>query len=284
MSYISVEQLQYLNNIADALVASGHFNRSYVGYSDNMVGQRIIAVNPLKQDSDDSETASLWTGTYEILLGVSQPRAGSDAYIGTSSEPGLVYLADLVQETLSRNFDATCQAYSIGEVRYQQYAEHPRFIARFEVNIVVPINPRDRARTSTQGITVPSLQAQVLNDLADVTAPSPIAGQALIYSGGVWQPGTASTVAQFSDLTDGPTLVPSGGAIVKYDGSNYNPDNNVLISSSSNGIPLNLQTLSSVPVDYTNGDTWIGISGGSVYLFHSRSDNGQLLKLTFTVA
>lgn len=62
-----------------------------------------------------------------------------------------------------------------------------------------------------------STAISVLDDLTDVTAPSPTAGQALIYDvSGYWIPGTASTVVDLDDLGDVTVPSPTAGQVLMY--------------------------------------------------------------------
>jgi len=67
-----------------------------------------------------------------------------------------------------------------------------------------------------------STAISVLDDLTDVTAPSPTAGQALIYDvSGYWIPGTASTVADLDDLGDVTVPSPTAGQVLMYNVGGY---------------------------------------------------------------
>lgn len=286
MSYVSLNELAYLQSVIEALRDEGWFDFSYVGLSNNMKGKRIIALRPVECDDRDDSGKALWEGRFEFVIGLAQPIGKTDAYIGTQAEPGLVYLTEVVQETLAKNLDALCYNYEIGAVRYEQFSQHPQFVARFFLDITKGINTHDRARDASAGVTVPALQAQNLDDLGDVTITNVSDGQVLKYDSGTGKwinatDSTGTTIDELNDIGDVDVAGAADGALVHYDNSSGNWIDATGVTISSGEAPLNIPLLSSSPTSPANGDLWIE-DAGTVYLYYKRSDNGQLLRIAFS--
>lgn len=309
MSYVSLNELAYLQSVIEALRDEGWFDFSYVGLSNNMKGKRIIALRPVECDDRDDSGKALWEGRFEFVIGLAQPIGKTDAYIGTQSEPGLVYLTEVVQETLAKNLDALCYNYEIGAVRYEQFSQHPQFVARFFLDITKGINTHDRARDASAGVTVPALQAQNLGDLGDVSTSGVTNGQVIAYNStsGLWEAGDAvggvsdhgsltglsdddhtqyaladgTRTFDFGELEDVDVAGAADGALVHYDSGSGDWIDATGVTISSGEAPLNIPLLTSSPTSPANGDLWIE-DAGTVYLYYKRSDNGQLLRIAFS--
>lgn len=270
MSYVSLNELTYLKTFCETLVTSGWFNNSYVGLSNNMTGKRIIAIRPVECDDQDDDGQPLWGGRFEFLIGLSQPVGKTDAYIGTASEPGLVYLTEVVQESLAKSLDALDYFYEVGPVRYEQFTQHPQFVARFFLDITKGINTRDRARDASVGIVVPGLTPASLNDLADVSVSSPSTGQVLTFSGGVWQ-ALAGGSASLEALTDTTITTPAANELLKYDGSKWVNGSASLANLSDTSI---VGPASGDRLEY-NGSEWTNVTPTQTVLLSAFLDQNK---------
>jgi hypothetical protein len=79
------------------------------------------------------------------------------------------------------------------------------------------VDPTQAFHLTTRAYVDALAAALVLDDLADVVAPSPVSGDALVYDGANWVPGGISTTlaglddVDVSGVVDGNTLIYSGG-------------------------------------------------------------------------
>lgn len=150
---------------------------------------------------DDDDVYRLYLYKNGASTGAAQVRldstaSGSDYADGS----GTAYLSLAVGNTVSIHFvsDSGNTLYGTGRFTY------------FSGHMVVP------SSVGAGG------GAAVLNDLTDVNASSPSSGEALVWTGSAWEPGSAgTTINSINDINDVSASDAVAGSILRYDGTSW---------------------------------------------------------------